>query len=98
MGKENAFRVLDEISVLKWPGWRNTEILKQKIRELIVKKLGHAEFKIGVPEIHEDDPLTLRACFVVTLKKWLFGRERWLYTLKFDRTDLRIVELSKRKL
>ena len=98
VGRENAFRILDEISVLKWRGWRNPQILRQKIRELIVKELGHAEFKIGGPEIHEEDPLTWRAYFTVILKKGLFRKERWLYTLKFDRMDLEIVESSKTKL
>ena len=98
VGKENAFRILDEISVLKRRDWRNTEILRQKIRELIVKELGHAEFKIGGPEIREEDPLTWRAYFTVILKKGLFRKEMWLYSLNFDRTDLRVAELSKRKL
>ena len=98
VGRESAFRILDEISVLKRRGWRNTEILRQKIRELIVKELGHTEFKIGGPEIREEDPLTWRAYFTVILKKGLFRKERWLYTLKFDRTDLEIVKSSKTKL
>jgi len=98
VGKENAFRILDEISVLKRRDWRNPQILRQKIRELIAKELGHTEFKIGGPEIREEDPLTWRAYFTVILKKGLFRKVRWLHTLKFDRTNLRIVELSKRKL
>ena len=97
-GRQNAFRILDEISVLKRRDWRNPQILRQKIRELIAKELGHTEFKIGGPEIREEDPLTWRAYFTVILKKGLFRKERWLYTLKFDRTDLEIVKSSKTKL
>ena len=98
VGKKNAYRILDEISILKWLSWRNPDILKQRIRELMVQKLGDVEFKIGYPSIYKDDPLTWRASFVVTVRKGLFSKERWLCTFKFDRTNLKILEWSERKL